>query len=71
MDIVGEADDGSVVGIEVKLGATPRTSDFSGLAHLRDKLGARFKAGVVMNTGAETLPFGKRLWAVPVAGLWS
>jgi predicted AAA+ superfamily ATPase len=71
VDIVGEADDGAVVGIEVKLGATPRKSDFSGLAHLRDRLGARFKAGVVVNTGAETLPFGERLWAVPVAALWS
>ena len=71
VDIVVEADDGSVAGIEVKLSATPRKSDFSGLAHLRDKLGARFKAGVVVNTGAETLPFGERLWAVPVAALWS
>jgi predicted AAA+ superfamily ATPase len=71
VDIVGEADDGSVVGIEVKLGATPRKSDFSGLAHLRDALGSRFKAGVVVNTGAGTLPFGERLWAVPVAGVWS
>ncbi len=70
VDVVGEADDGSVVGVEVKLGATPRMSDFSGLARLRDKLGARFKAGVVVNTGAETLPFGERLWAVPVAALW-
>jgi hypothetical protein len=71
IDIVAEANDGSVVGIEVKLGATPRKSDFSGLAHLRDALGDRFTAGVVLNTGAETLPFGERLWAVPVAGLWS
>ena len=70
VDIVAEANDGSVVGIEVKLGATPRKSDFSGLAHLRNALGDRFKAGVVLNTGAETLPFGERLWAVPVAGLW-
>jgi uncharacterized protein len=71
VDIVVETDDGSVAGIEVKLSATPRKSDFSGLAHLRDKLGARFKAGVVVNTGAETLPFGERLWAVPIAALWS
>ncbi|HEY7891714.1 MAG TPA: hypothetical protein VIC05_05845 [Solirubrobacteraceae bacterium] len=71
MDIVGEADGGSVVGIEVKLGATPSASDFSGLAHPRDRLGARFRAGVVVNTGAETLPVGERLWAVPVAALWS
>lgn len=71
VDIVAETNDGSVVGIEVKLGASPRKSDFSGLAHLRDALGDRFKAGIVLNTGAETLPFGERLWAVPVAGLWA
>jgi predicted AAA+ superfamily ATPase len=71
VDIVGEANDGSVVGIEVKLGVTPRKSDFSGLAYLREKLGNRFRAGVVVNTGTETLPFGERLWAVPVAALWS
>lgn len=71
VDIVCEAADGSVVGLEVKLSATPRKSDFSGLAHLRDAIGTRFKAGVVVNTGSETLSFGDRLWAVPVAGLWA
>jgi predicted AAA+ superfamily ATPase len=70
VDIVCESDDGSVVGIEAKLGATPGKSDFSGLAHLREKLGPRFKAGVVIHTGAETLPFGERLWALPVTALW-
>jgi predicted AAA+ superfamily ATPase len=71
VDIVGDAKDGSIVGIEAKLSATPGKSDFSGLAHLRDAVGNRFKAGVVLNTSAETLPFGERLWSVPVAGLWS
>lgn len=71
VDIIGEVDDGSVVGVEIKLSATPTESDFSGLAHLRDRLGPRFKAGVLINTGTETLPFGDRLWAVPVAGIWS
>lgn len=56
VDIVAEADDGSVVGVEVKLGATPNRSDFSGLAFLRDRLGDRFTGGVVLNTGAETAP---------------
>ena len=66
-----ESADGSVAGIEVKLSASPTTRDFSGLAHLRDKLGTSFKAGVVMNTGSERLPFGDRLWAMPASGLWA
>lgn len=71
VDIVCEADDGQVAGIEVKLSATPHPSDFSGLAHLRDTLGPRFSAGVVVHTGAETLRFGERLWAIPAAALWA
>lgn len=71
VDIVGEGDDGAVVGIEVKLSATPHASDFGGLRHMRDRLGARFRAGVVVYTGSETLPFGERLWAVPTAAIWS
>jgi len=71
VDVVLEDRDGSLVGIEAKLGATPHESDFNGLAHLRDRLGDKFKAGVVLNTGSQTLPFGDRLWAVPVSALWT
>jgi predicted AAA+ superfamily ATPase len=71
VDLVIEDRGGSVVGIEAKLGATPHESDFRGLAHLRERLGKRFKGGVVLNTGSQTLPFGDRLWALPVSALWS
>lgn len=70
VDIVLEDSAGEVVGVETKLGATPRERDFSGLAHLRDKLGGKFKAGVLLNTGTRTLSFGDRLWVAPVASLW-
>lgn len=50
---------------------TVRAHTFTGLRHLRDKLGSRFKSGVVLHTGPDTLPFGDRLAAVPVARLWS
>jgi uncharacterized protein len=71
VDVVIEDRVGSVVGLETKLGATPHETDFRGLAHLRDRLGNRFRAGIVVNTGSQTLPFGDRLWAVPVSALWS
>lgn len=71
VDVVIERHDGDVVGIEVKASATPATGDFAGLRYLRDKLGTRFKAGVVLHTGADTLPFGDRLAAMPVRGLWN
>lgn len=71
VDIVIETRDGSVAGVEVKLGSSPTARDFSALAHLRDRLGERFRAGALVHTGPETLPFGDRLWAVPVASLWA
>ncbi len=69
-DVILERHGGEVVGIEVKASATPTGADFAGLRYLRDKLGARFKAGALIYTGADTLPFGDRLAAVPLSGLW-
>lgn len=71
VDLVIERHGGEVIGIEVKASATPAAADFKGLRYLRDNLGSRFKMGVVLHTGADTLPFGDRLAAVPVSGLWS
>jgi len=71
VDIVIEDKDGSVAGIELKLGSSPNVKDFAGLTYLRDKLKKRFKAGVVIHTGPETLPFGDRLTAAPVSALWA
>jgi uncharacterized protein len=70
VDVILERRSGEVVGVEVKAAATPTSADFAGLRHLRDKLGARFKAGALIYTGADTLPFGDRLAAVPLNGLW-
>lgn len=69
--MIVERPSGEIVGIEAKAAATVRERDFAGLAHLRDRLGRRVRAGVVLYTGERTLPFGDRLWAVPLCGLWS
>lgn len=71
VDVIIEAPSGEVVGIEVKSGATIRTRDFAGLAHVRDRLGDRFRMGIVLNSGEQTVPVGDRLAAVPLAALWA
>jgi predicted AAA+ superfamily ATPase len=71
VDIVIEHRDGSVSAVEVKSAATIHPRDFRGLSHLKDRLGTRFKAGALLYTGANTVPFSDRLAAVPLAGLWS
>lgn len=47
-----------------------RAEDFRGLRHLADRLGDDFRAGIVLYTGTQTLPFGPRLRAMPVSSLW-
>lgn len=70
VDIILQARDGRLAGIEVKAAASVGGSDFKGLEALRDALGDRFMAGVVCYTGSVGLPFGDRLWALPIDALW-
>ena len=71
VDVVLELGSGEVAGVEIKTTAGVRAKDFAGLRYLRDKLGTRFRAGVVLYSGRQTLNFGDRLTAVPLCGLWS
>lgn len=71
VDVIIERYGGEVAGVEIKASATVGDRDFAGLRYLRDKLGNRFKGGVVLYVGSDTLPFGDRLAAVPLSGLWS
>lgn len=70
VDVVLELGSGETAAVEVKTAATVQARDLAGLRHLRDRLGKRFQAGVVLYTGARTLSFGDRLAAVPLCGLW-
>jgi predicted AAA+ superfamily ATPase len=70
VDAVLENRRGQVVGIEVKASSTVRAEDFRGLHHLAERLGEDFVLGVVLYTGDKTLPFGKRMRAIPLCALW-
>jgi hypothetical protein len=59
------------VGIEVKAASAVQESDFKGLRALADLLGDRFVRGIVLYAGGTLLPFGPRLYAVPIAALWA
>ena len=71
VDVVLEQADGSVVGVEIKSSAAVTTSDFAALQALRDQRGKRFHAGVVLYLGDDIIPYGDRLWLVPVSALWA
>jgi predicted AAA+ superfamily ATPase len=70
VDIVVEDRRGRVVGVEVKAAATVTRSDFGGLRKLADACGDRFVAGFVLYDHDTVVPFGDRLFAVPLSSLW-
>ncbi len=70
VDVILEHGQG-IVGIEIKATATPTTSHAKHLAYLRDRVGKRFRVGIVLHTGAHTLALSDRIVAAPVSALWS
>lgn len=70
VDIVLEGSGQRVAGVEIKSAATVTAGDFRGLRKLKESSGKRFTAGVVLYDGEATVPFGERLFAVPIRSLW-
>jgi predicted AAA+ superfamily ATPase len=70
VDIVLEDSAGDIVGIEVKLSGTVDAKDFNGLKFLADMAKKKFIQGIVLYTGAQYVPFGKDISAVPIGALW-
>lgn len=70
VDVVIESQAGQLVGVEVKAAATVKESDLRGLKRLASVAGDRFKMGVLLYDGSETLPLGDGLWAAPFTSLW-
>lgn len=70
VDFVIERTDGKLIGIEVKYASSVTKSDFNGLKVLKDVAGDDFIRGVVLYQGDEILPFGDRLYAMPLSCLW-
>jgi predicted AAA+ superfamily ATPase len=71
IDLVLEWPDGSVVAVEVKASSSVASEDLRSLRYLRERVGDAFKAGLILNCGEHTLPFGDRIHAVPIQVLWS
>lgn len=70
IDIVIENRRGEIVGIEVKAAASVSRADFAGMRRLAEACGKRFLLGLVLYDHDLTVPFGDRMFAVPLSALW-
>ena len=71
VDVIVERPSGEILGIEVKASATVRPRDARGLKRVRERVGKRMVAGLVLYAGERTLSLGEGLWALPLSALWS
>ena len=70
VDLVAEFDDGQVLAFEVKANQRATGTDISGLQQLREALGPRFRAGIVLTTGQRTYTHSDRIHIMPIDRLW-
>ena len=75
VDLILERADGSVVAVEIKATASPRSGDLRHVAGLRDQLDAAepgaFRAGILLHAGSTSFKLGDRLYSAPVSTLWA
>jgi uncharacterized protein len=70
VDFVLEKQSGQLAGVEVKSRDSVTAADFKGLQELQTLAGNDFICGIVLYRGRDVVPFGKNLWAVPLANVW-
>ena len=70
VDVLIEFTDGSIIALEVKASSTVRPQQLKGLILLRERLGEKFLAGVILNTARTGHTLGDRLGSLPIAALW-
>ena len=70
VDVIIELDDGRVIAVEVKSAVGLTGRHFAGLMDLRERLGERLVAGVVLAPVAEPMRYAEGLWGLPLSTLW-
>ncbi len=71
VDVVAELGGGRVLGVEIKAAAAPDDADARHLRWLREELGDRMVAGVILHTGPRLYTLSEGIIAAPIATLWA
>lgn len=70
VDLVLERLDGTLVGVEVKAGASVSERELRGLTALAAAAGPKFHRGIVLYTGRTSIDLAPRIRALPINALW-
>lgn len=70
VDVLAEFPDGRVIGFEVKADASPGPGAARHLRWLKEAVGGRFVAGVVLHAGPRPWRLDDDIYAIPICALW-
>ena len=70
IDLIVEYPDASVVAFKIRATAAPDHHDGRHLRWLRDRIGDRFRRGVVLHTGPHAFQHEADIWYLPIAAFW-
>ena len=71
IDFIVEYGGSKIVAIEVKAKKTVQASDFKHIKELKTLTPTEFVKGIVLYLGEDIIPFGEKLFALPLEALWS
>lgn len=71
MDVIIELADGRIIAIEVKATSAPSWADARHLIRLREHVGDRVLAALVLHAGPHLYPLSDEVYAVPIYSLWA
>jgi len=71
IDLIAEIGGQRVIAMEIKATSSPSLHDARHLEWLRDRIGDRFIAGVVLHTGPGTYPLSQQIAAAPISTMWA
>lgn len=70
VDLIADLGVRGLIGIEIKANSAPTLKHARHLVWLRDQLGDKFKAGVVLHSGPAQFQLDERIVAIPICALW-
>ncbi|PSK90519.1 hypothetical protein CLV63_12253 [Murinocardiopsis flavida] len=70
VDFVLEGPAGKIVAIELKASSSPGPRALKGLRWLRERLGERLHAGILLHLGTEAASRGDGIYSMPLSVLW-
>jgi uncharacterized protein len=71
VDLVLERDDGQVIAFEIKAGSRISRDDLRGMRHLRDRIGDRLEAAIMLYTGVHAYTHDDWITILPLDRLWT